>query len=108
LRSLVAGLAPREVIDRIMAVLDLPHLARRWPDPRQRLANLDALRSLAVDYENRCTYLREAASLAGLLRYFAEAEVPVRQADEERASDEQHVLHSLGSVTITTYHKAKG
>lgn len=108
LRSLATGLAPREVVDRLLAVLDLPRLARRWPDATQRLANLDALRSLAVSYENRCTYLREAASLAGLLRYLAEAEVPVRQADEERASDEQYVLRSENSVTIVTYHKAKG
>lgn len=108
LRDVATALAPREVVDRILALLDLPRLARRWPEPTQRLANLDALRSLTVDYENRCTYLREAASLAGLLRYFAEAREPTRQLDEERASDEQHVLHSQDSVTITTYHKAKG
>ncbi len=108
LRSIVPRLAPHEVIDRVLAALDLPRLARRWPIPTQRHANLDALRSLVAAYENRCTYLREAASVAGLLRYFSETETPVRQVDEERASDEQHVLHSQNSVTITTYHKAKG
>lgn len=108
IRSALRTLAPLEVVKRLIGALDLATLARRWPDPDQRLGNIDALEALVVAYENRCVYLREAASIAGLLRYFAEAEIPVRQQDEERASDEQYVGASDEAVVLSTYHKAKG
>jgi ATP-dependent exoDNAse (exonuclease V) beta subunit len=108
LRRELAVLSPTEVLDRVLAVLDLARLAQRWPEPEQRLANLEALRALAVTYEARCAYLREAASLAGLIRYFEDTQVEVRQRDEERATDEQHVGNPEQAVVISTYHKAKG
>jgi ATP-dependent helicase/nuclease subunit A len=108
LRAELAVLSPAETLDRVLAILDLPALAVRWPDPSERLANLDALRALAVAYEQRCAYQREAASLAGLLRYFEETQQKIRQRDEERATDEQHVGSNQDAVVISTYHKAKG
>ncbi|HEX3850947.1 MAG TPA: UvrD-helicase domain-containing protein [Polyangiaceae bacterium] len=108
LRAELPVLSPAEALDRVLAVLDLPALAARWPDPAQRLANLEALRALAAAYEERCSYQREAASLAGLLRYFEETQQEIRQRDEERATDEQHVGGSEDAVVISTYHKAKG
>jgi ATP-dependent helicase/nuclease subunit A len=108
LRPELAVLSPAETLDRVLAILDLPALAVRWPDPSQRLANLDALRALAAAYEERCSYQREAASLSGLLRYFEETQQKLRQRDEERATDEQHVASSHDAVVISTYHKAKG
>lgn len=108
LRAELDVLSPAETVDRILALLDLPALAMRWPDPEQRLANLDALRALAVAYEQRCAYQREAASLAGLLRYFEETQQEIRQRDEDRATDEQHVGGSDNAIIISTYHKAKG
>jgi ATP-dependent exoDNAse (exonuclease V) beta subunit len=108
LRAELPVLSPAEALDRVLAVLDVPRLAVRWPDPTQRLANLEALRALAAAYEERCAYQREAASLAGLLRYFEETQQVLRQRDEERATDEQHVGGSDDAVVISTYHKAKG
>jgi ATP-dependent exoDNAse (exonuclease V) beta subunit len=108
LRAQVHHLSPSEVVDRVLALLDMPALARRWPDPSQRMANLDALRGLTQTYEERCVYLREAASLAGLTRYFEETCVVLKRKDEERASDEQHVGATDGAVVLSTYHKAKG
>ncbi|MEO8902787.1 MAG: 3'-5' exonuclease, partial [Polyangiaceae bacterium] len=101
-------LSPAEALDRVLAVLEVASLAMRWPDPTQRLANLEALRALAAAYEERCSYQREAASLAGLLRYFEETQQVIRQRDEERATDEQHVGGRDNAVIISTYHKAKG
>lgn len=101
-------LAPAEVLDRVLSVLDVAALAALWPDPEQRLANLDALRALAAHYEERCDYQREPATLPGLLRYFEETQQEIRQRDEERATDEQHVGTSTGAVTISTFHKSKG
>ncbi|HMJ13683.1 MAG TPA: 3'-5' exonuclease, partial [Polyangiaceae bacterium] len=108
LRAELGILSPAETLDRVLAVLDVSALAVRWPDPSQRLANLEALRALAAAYEERCSYQREAASLAGLLRYFEETQQVIRQRDEERATDEQHTGGHEDAVFISTYHKAKG
>lgn len=108
LRGELKILAPAETLDRVLGVLDLPALAVRWDDSQQRLSNLEALRALAAAYEERCSYQREAASLGGLLRYFDETEQKIRQRDEHRATDEQHVGGSDNAIVISTYHKAKG
>lgn len=108
LRSRLQHLSPAETLDEVLAALDVARLAVAWPDPEQRLANLDALRALATTYEERCSYQRETASLPGLLRYFEETQQTIRQRDEERATDEQHVARNGNAVVVSTYHKAKG
>ncbi len=108
LRSIVETLAPSEALDAVLAALDLAELCARWPDPEQRLANLDAVRSLTADYEEHCAHQREAATIAGLLRYFEEASIERLARDEEIASDDQHVGAGEHAVTIATYHRAKG
>lgn len=107
-RPRLPQMSPSEVVDQVLATLDFASLAWRWPDPKQRLANLDALRGLVSAYESRAKYLREAASLEGLLRYFDETQVTTKQQDEERASDEQHVVGVGDAVVLSTYHKSKG
>lgn len=108
LRIQLPVLSPAETLDRVLSVLDVPALTVRWPDPEQRLANLEALRALAADYEERCDYQSEAATLQGLVRYFQETQQPIRQRGEERATDEQHVPSTAAAVTISTLHKSKG
>jgi len=108
LRLEIHSLAPTEAVDRVLACLDLAKLCRRWPDPSQRLANLDALRGLAANYEDRCGQHREAATVAGLLRHFDEAAQKILVRDEELASDDQHTNSGPDAVTIVTYHRAKG
>lgn len=108
LRPRLPELSPSEVVDQVFATLDVAYLAQRWPNPAQRLSNLDALRGLVSAYQSRATYLREAASLEGLLRYFDETQAIIKQQDEERASDEQHVVGLGDAVILSTYHKAKG
>jgi ATP-dependent exoDNAse (exonuclease V) beta subunit len=100
--------APSEALDRVLAALDIVTIACRWPDAAQRLANIDALRAMAATYEERCAQEREAATIAGLLRYFDEAAEKILVRDEERASDEQHVGAGDGAVAVLTYHRAKG
>jgi ATP-dependent exoDNAse (exonuclease V) beta subunit len=100
--------APSEALDRVLAVLDVVTIACRWPDAGQRLANLDSLRAMAAAYEERCAQEREAATIAGLLRYFDEAAQEIVARDEERASDEQHVGAGDDAVAVLTYHRAKG
>lgn len=83
-------------------------LSARWPDPVQRVANLDALRAAAKAYEDRCAQEREAATVAGLLRYFDDLRSPPLQRDEILPSDDQHVPADEGAIVVCTYHKSKG
>ncbi|MCA9587530.1 MAG: UvrD-helicase domain-containing protein, partial [Myxococcales bacterium] len=107
-RARLAVLSPSEAVDQVLAALDLVHLCARWPDAPQRIANLDALRALAVAYEDRCKEEREAGTIAGLLRHFDEMRSVKLQRDEMIASDDQHVPTDDGAVVVSTYHRAKG
>jgi ATP-dependent helicase/nuclease subunit A len=101
-------LSPSEAVDCVLARLNVAALCARWPNFDQRLSNLEALRTLAARYETRCRHQREAASIAGLLRFFADARQKVLLQDEERATDDQHSSQGPDTVSVTTYHRAKG
>lgn len=107
-REKLAMLSPSEAIDEVLTALDAVFLAARWPDPTQRVANLDALRALAAAYEKRCAQANGAATVAGLLCHFDRMRTVALRRDEELASDEQHVPTDDGAVTVCTYHKSKG
>lgn len=108
LRSRLEVLSPAEVLDATLAAMDAVLLCARWPDPAQRVANLDAVRGAAADYEARAAQEREAATVAGMLRYFASLRTPTLQKDEILPSDDQHVPADDGAVVVCTYHKSKG
>jgi ATP-dependent exoDNAse (exonuclease V) beta subunit len=108
LRGKLSILSPVEVVDATLSTLDVAHLCARWPDPAQRIANLDALRAAATSYEDRCAQEREAATVAGMLRYFDNLRSPTLQRDEMLPSDDQHVPADDGAVVVCTYHKSKG
>jgi ATP-dependent helicase/nuclease subunit A len=108
LRAQLGVLSPAEAVEGVLAALDVVHLAARWPDAPQRVANLDALRALAEGYQERCAQGREAATVAGLLRYFDDMATERLRRDEQLASDDQHVPNDDGAVVVCTYHKAKG
>jgi ATP-dependent exoDNAse (exonuclease V) beta subunit len=108
LRAQLGVLSPAEAVEGVLAALDVVHLAARWPDAPQRVANLDALRGLAAGYQERCAQGREAATVAGLLRYFDDMATERLRRDEQLASDDQHVPNDDGAVVVCTYHKAKG
>lgn len=107
-REELSVLSPAEALDRALDALDATHLAARWPDAAQRLANLDALRALAAGYEARAAQAREAATVAGLLRTFDDLREERLVRDEMLASDDQHVPADDGAVVVCTYHRAKG
>jgi ATP-dependent exoDNAse (exonuclease V) beta subunit len=107
-RSQLEVLSPTETLDATLAALDVVHLCARWPDPVQRIGNLDALRGVAVSYESRCAQEREAATVAGLLRYCDNLHTPQVHRDEMLPSDDQHVPADDGAVVVCTYHKSKG
>jgi ATP-dependent helicase/nuclease subunit A len=92
----------------VLGALDVAMRCARWPDRDQRLSNLDALRGLTAAYEERCAQHREAATIAGLLRFFDQAAEERIVREEKIASDDQHVGAGERAVVIATYHRAKG
>ncbi|MFO0738962.1 MAG: 3'-5' exonuclease [Labilithrix sp.] len=108
LRDRLAWVSPAEAFDLVLEALDIIWLCARWPDSPQRVANLDALRGVATNYEARCAQEREAATVAGLVRYFDDVRSPTLQRDEMLPSDDQHIPTDDGAVVVCTYHKSKG
>ncbi len=107
-RDKAGALSPTEALDAAMDALDAVTLCARWPRGPERMANLEALRTLARTYEERCGEEREASTIAGLLRYFDAARRAMYVRSEMIASDDQHVTSDDESVTVCTYHKSKG
>lgn len=107
-RDALRELSPAEALDEVVSALDVIFSCARWPDPVQRIGNIDALRALSAKYEERCRQEREAATVAGLLRWFDDLRVERLHRDEMRASDDQWKRSDDGAITVCTYHKAKG
>jgi ATP-dependent helicase/nuclease subunit A len=99
-RAIDPGADPLTAFERCMAEVGLRELCPRWGEARQRLGNLDALRSAAVSYVSACASERSVASVAGLLADFE------LLAEEE--TDVQAVLAGDEAVTLCTWHAAKG
>lgn len=96
-RDRLAGLSPAEVMDRAIDLLGLPDWLPRWGDAAARHANLAALRTLAVDYEEECRRDRLPGSAAGLAAWIA-----AMDAVEQPASPDPD------AVQVMTVHRAKG
>ena len=91
---------PTVALQRCVAAVGLRELCRRWGESRQRLGNLDALRSITESFvANRASELG-VASVPGLLAHFEQL------ADDE--ADMQAVLADDEAVTLSTWHAAKG
>lgn len=108
MRASANALAPTEIVEVALAKLDIARLCARWPNSTQRIGNVDAIRGLAKKYEQRCHHENEAASLAGLVRYFRVVSRPSLRGNEFRATDDQYVQSGDAAVTVCTYHRAKG
>ena len=99
-------LGPIAAIDAVIAAGDLRALCAGWGHSPQRLANLDALRSHAVQYAGESSASGTAITLVGLLRYL-ESMVDTWGWDKSR-SDSQALRAEADAVTISTWHRAKG
>ncbi|HRF40330.1 MAG TPA: 3'-5' exonuclease, partial [Saprospiraceae bacterium] len=62
--------------------------------------NIEALRRLALQYEDACTRLHSAASLGGLLLWLSDL--------ENNEKDMQATSPDADTVEVLTYHKSKG
>lgn len=94
-RFLAAG--PLVALDAAVEAIGLRELALRWGDSERRLANLDALRSHAVDYVAGAEAEGRGATAAGLVAFL-----------EGLEHDAQARVLGEGSVVVSTWHSAKG
>lgn len=100
LRSEVVELSSAEILNLLLEELDLRRIIVRWGNARQRLDNVDALRQLALRYEDACTRLHSAASLGGFLLWLSDLEA--------KGTDQQGAGESPEAVNVLTYHRSKG
>jgi ATP-dependent helicase/nuclease subunit A len=83
----------------VVEILEVRRLCADWGDTEQRIANLDALRSLAVAFCQAALAEGKGATVAGLVHHFETA--------RRDGSDGQATL-SRGAVSVSTWHAAKG
>ena len=100
LREQVKELSSSEILNLLLEELDLRRIIAAWGNMQQRLDNVDVLRKMSIEYEDRCNRLHTAASLGGFLLWLTEVE-----NDKE---DKQSSGESEEAVNVLTYHKSKG
>jgi ATP-dependent exoDNAse (exonuclease V) beta subunit len=104
LRAAVADaerLSPAQAFDLALRTAGIPDLVRAWPEPGQRLANLEALRAEALAYEQLCEARKGAATVLGLVAHLA-------SLGDDAEAGRQAAPSSEDAVTVCTFHKAKG
>lgn len=100
LRERAAELSSEETITLLLEEFDLRRIIASWGNPDQRLANVEVLQKLALQYEEGCNRLHAAASLGGFLLWLAGL--------ESAESDLQAFGESPDAVRVITYHRSKG
>ena len=99
--SAAERLSPAQALDLALRTAGVPDLVRAWPEPGQRLANLEALRAEALAYEQLCEAQRSAATMLGLVAHLADI-------GDDTEAGKQAAPSSEDAVTVCTWHKAKG
>lgn len=100
LRSKTAELSGSEILTLLLEEMDLRRIIVSWGNVEQRLANVDAIISLGLQYEMACNRLHSAASLGGFLLWVLDL-----AANE---TDMQGAAENPLAVNVLTYHKSKG
>lgn len=103
-RQQLVLLSPSEALARAMAVGEVERAACAWGSTifraQQRLANLEALRALALGYEDACRQQRSAATIGGLILWLQDlqaAELDTKGLDPQAEA-----------IQVLTHHGAKG
>jgi ATP-dependent helicase/nuclease subunit A len=103
LRPNLTTLTPLEVLRLAAAESGVAKLCNQWAatphEARSRLANVEAAVALGKTYEDECSSAKRPATINGLLRWL---EVLAEENDDGRAATADN------SVSVLTYHRAKG
>ncbi len=94
-------LSPTEALDAAMEAVGLREVCLTWSRPDERVANLEAMRSAAREYEALCEARRSACTVAGLAAHLDE--LPEDDDSAQRAAPT-----AADVVQVMTFHKAKG
>lgn len=100
LRHKSKELSATEILNGVLEKLDVRRTVAAWSNEQQRLDNIDALRKLALDYEETCNRLNSAATLGGFLLWLDEL--------ASEGLDKQGKGAGTNAVNVLTYHKSKG
>ena len=100
MRSTLADCSTSEKLDLVLDKLDLRRIMAGWGQSRQRLGNVEVLRSMVLQYEDACNRIQSAASLGGCLLWMA------NQAAGKK--DVQASGSGPDAVEVLTYHGSKG
>ncbi|MEK7995227.1 MAG: UvrD-helicase domain-containing protein [Planctomycetota bacterium] len=103
LRPALTALTPQEALRLAAAESQIARFVGQWSgsahESRNRLANVEALVELGNAFEDECVAAKRPATVSGLLRWLDEL-----AADE----DDNRAASADNSVTVLTYHGAKG
>lgn len=94
-------------LDLTVEALRLRDVCVAWGEAPQRLANLGALRVLAVRFVDEQAARGLGATMPGLLARLDDLAAATRDHDEEE-DDRQGVVAGTNAVQVVTWHKAKG
>ncbi len=96
-------LSPREAVELVIARCRLSNLVLQWQQSAERanvrLANLERLTDLVIDYEDECRSAYDVATLSGFLLWLTELEA---------AGQDELAQASIDAVQVMTHHGAKG
>ena len=99
-RAELAELTPSEALQVAITAPGLLDRVHAWGNALDRIANLDALRGLATQYEDETGALRQAATAAGLVTWLAKSAAT--------GGNELPPSTDPAAVGVLTYHGAKG
>lgn len=100
-RENIFKMSPSEILDLALVKAKVDEQVMRWGNGKQRLANIDNLRSLVKQYEHGAETNGYAATVNGLLFYLE---------DMKKDKELNRVAESTNenAVKILTYHRSKG
>ncbi|WP_431026737.1 UvrD-helicase domain-containing protein [Lysinibacillus sp. LZ02] len=100
-RENIFKMSPSEILDLALVKAKVDEQVMRWGNGKQRLANIDNLRSLVKLYEHGAENNGYAATVNGLLFYLE---------DVKKDKELNRVAESTNenAVKILTYHRSKG
>ncbi len=103
----VAGVVA--AFDRVVDVLRLNDHLARLSFPAQRLADLAALRALALRFVDECVARGRGPTIAGYLDRLESLRLSARAGDDDVGDDDvRGVVAGEDAVTVITYHRSKG
>lgn len=100
LRNRCVEFTPVELLDEVIAVASIESFVERLEKGADRLANLAALRGLAVTYEDRCSQLLAPCTAIGFLSHVSDL--------AEREEEPVPGWSRPSAIDVGTLHKSKG